>query len=192
MSTWRVALREQARSDFLAADVLATEEGHASQTTMLLQMAWEKLAKAALVMSGAWDPTKKSHKVAAKFASVLKKAPRIEEVLRSPSRAAVAGRLTWLQVELETLEALAPALATSENAEYPWVRRGSGTASEEELFGAKDGSLRAKPEVFAPSKRRTSGPVGPARAAVFGARGSSRRGDRAQARADGGSAGSPR
>jgi hypothetical protein len=123
MSAWRVALLEQARSDFLAADVLAFEEGHASQTTMLLQMAWEKLSKAALVMSGAWDPTKKSHKVAAKFASVLKKAPRVEDVFRAPSRAALAGRLTWLQGELEALEALTPALAAGENAEYPWEAR---------------------------------------------------------------------
>lgn len=125
MSTWRVALREQARSDFLSADVLALRDGHASQTTMLLQMAWEKLAKAALVMSGAWDPQKKTHKVAAKFASVLKKAPRIEDVFRSTSRAALAARLTWLQGELEVLEGLTPALATGENAEYPWEGRDS-------------------------------------------------------------------
>jgi hypothetical protein len=48
MSAWRVPLLEQARSDFTAADVLALREGNASQTTMLLQMAWEKPAKAAL------------------------------------------------------------------------------------------------------------------------------------------------
>jgi hypothetical protein len=122
MSTWRVALREQARSDFWSADVLALRDGHASQT-MLLQMAWEKLAKAALVSGGAWDPQKKTHKVAAKFASVLKKAPRVEDVFRSPSRHALAARLTWLQGELEALDALTPALATVENAEYPWEGR---------------------------------------------------------------------
>jgi hypothetical protein len=129
MSTWRIAFREQARSDFLSADVLALRRDHASQTTMLLQMAWEKLAKAALVMSGAWDPLKKSHKVAAKFASVLKKAPRIEQVLGSPSRLSAAARLTWLQGELEALEALTPALATGgENAEYPWEGRDANGA----------------------------------------------------------------
>ena len=44
---------------------------------MLLQMAWEKLAKAALVMSGAWDPRKNTHKVAAKFASQSAVAARL-------------------------------------------------------------------------------------------------------------------
>ena len=108
MSTWRTALLAQAHSDFLSANVLALGDEHASQTTMLLQMAWEKLAKAALVVSGAWVPQTKSHKVAAKFASVLKKAPRIETVLGSTSKAAVVARLAWLQAELEALEALTP------------------------------------------------------------------------------------
>ena len=49
MTTWRDALRAQARSDLGASDVLGSADAHASQTTMLLQMAWEKLAKAALV-----------------------------------------------------------------------------------------------------------------------------------------------
>jgi hypothetical protein len=53
----------------------------------------------------------------------LKKAPRIEDVLGSRSRAALAARLTWLQGELEALEALTPALTTGENAEYPWEAR---------------------------------------------------------------------
>jgi hypothetical protein len=129
MSTWRVALLEQARSDFRAADVLALRGGHESQTTMLLQMAWEKLAKAALVASGTWDPTKRSHKVVLKFASVLKKAPRIGDFLHLPTTLAVRSRLTWLQGELEALEALTPALADGrENAEYPWEARDAAGA----------------------------------------------------------------
>jgi hypothetical protein len=86
---------------------------------MLLQMSWEKLAKAALVMSGAWDPQKRTHKVAAKFASVLKKAPRIEQIFGTSSRATLAARLTWLQGELEALEALTPTLSTGETQSTP-------------------------------------------------------------------------
>jgi hypothetical protein len=127
MSTWREALRAQARSDFEASAALGAADAYASQTTMLLQMAWEKLAKAALVSGGHWNPTTKSHKVAAKFASVLKKRPRIEEVFQLASKAAAAGRLSWLQHELEELEALTPALAAlGENAEYPWEGRDAG------------------------------------------------------------------
>jgi hypothetical protein len=123
MTTWRDALRAQARSDLGASDVLGSADAHASQTTMLLQMAWEKLAKAALVSGGHWDPKTRSHKVAAKFASVLKKRPRIEAVFELTSKAAAAARLTWLQGELEALEALTPALAPGENTEYPWEGR---------------------------------------------------------------------
>jgi hypothetical protein len=123
MNTWRDAFRAQARSDFDASAVLGSADAYASQTTMLLQMAWEKLAKAALVSGGHWNPKTKSHKVAAKFASVLKKRPRIEKVFDLASKAAAGSRLTWLQTELETLEALTPALATAENAEYPWEGR---------------------------------------------------------------------
>ncbi len=66
MSTWRGALLDQARSDFSSSEaLLALGDAHASQTTMLLQMAWEKLAKAALVSGGQWNPKTRIHKVAA-------------------------------------------------------------------------------------------------------------------------------
>jgi hypothetical protein len=123
MKPWRHAFLAQARSDFEAAGVLAEQSGHTSQATMLLQMAWEKLAKAALVMGGAWDPSRRSHKVAAKFASVLRKALRVKEVFGLPSTPSLVARLLWLQNELEALEGLNPALAVGENTEYPWGAR---------------------------------------------------------------------
>src|SRR5260221_4152215 len=123
MSPWRNAFLAEARSDFEAAGVLAERAGHSSQATMLLQMAWEKLAKAALVMSDSWDPSRRSHKVAAKFASVLRKALRVKEVFGLPSTPSLIARLLWLQNELEALEGLNPALAFGENTEYPWGAR---------------------------------------------------------------------
>lgn len=126
MTTWRDAFLLQAGSDFDAALLLADHERHASQGTMLLQMAWEKLAKAALVGGGGWSPARKTHAVAAKFASALKKAPRAAQVF-GLTNAQWAARLIWLQSELEALETLTPAVAAGgPNAEYPWEAVGTG------------------------------------------------------------------
>ncbi|MEO8724593.1 MAG: hypothetical protein ABI383_00590 [Acidobacteriaceae bacterium] len=87
-------------------------------------MAWEKLAKVALVASGLWMPGKKSHRVAAKFTSALKKAP---PEVRQSWGARVSHRLNSLQRDLVELENLTPACAVAENTEYPWeIREGKG------------------------------------------------------------------
>lgn len=121
MTTWRDALLEQARSNFDVAQALSAASNHPSQSTMLLQMAWEKLAKAALVAGGSWSPSNRTHRVISKFVSVLKRAPRGERVLGQSSRASFIERVDALHVDLVRLESLTPAVAgASENAEYPW------------------------------------------------------------------------
>lgn len=68
---WRDAFLYQAISDFRCAELLLRSPGCGSQATMLLQMSWEKLAKA---HAGFWDPArKKSHAAAGTFVSVLKR-----------------------------------------------------------------------------------------------------------------------
>ena len=123
MMDWSNAFLEQAKSDLGAADILVAHEEHACQSTMLLQMAWEKLAKAALVTSAAWSPTDRTHRVIAKFLSVLKRAPQARPVLGSGTPAQFNARLNSLQNDLVRLEELTPALSQGINAEYPWKAR---------------------------------------------------------------------
>lgn len=121
MREWSRAFLEQAKSDLKAANSLAASTEYASQTTMLLQMAWEKLAKAALVLSGSWDPMRRKHDVAARFISVLKRMPQAQAVLFAGPSAQFRARMVSLQDDLLALEKLTPALSQGGiNAEYPW------------------------------------------------------------------------
>lgn len=120
MTAWAHAYLAQARSDFAAAQMLLAAPGQASQSTMLLQMAWEKLAKAALANRSGFDPQAKTHRVAERFAGVLRRAPNLEAVFPF-SRRAARKRVETLRREVKLLEKLVPALAQGgENTEYPW------------------------------------------------------------------------
>lgn len=124
---WSQAYLGQAYSDFTALEELAGCEGSAnfhSQITMLLQMAWEKLAKAALVRGGSWDPDDLTHKVAAKLASMLTRSEAARNAFGYRTRHDAQRGFLALRDDLQQLERLCPALADrGENAEYPWAQR---------------------------------------------------------------------
>ena len=94
---------------------------------MLLQMSWEKLAKAGLAHTGCLDPMH-THKVVNKLLSLLKRQ-------RSADNEKIWGRnyrsrLDALGQDLAALEALAPAVAKGgDNTEYPWSSKDKAGAA---------------------------------------------------------------
>jgi hypothetical protein len=137
MTEWTYAFLEQAKSDLRTADALADSVEYSSQATMLLQMAWEKLAKAALISGRGWDPTHRTHAVAVKFVSALKRAPNAPSVLFSGPRQQFVARMSTLQADLVALEKLTPALSDGGmNAEYPWSQN-DAAGNETILWPAK-------------------------------------------------------
>ena len=138
MNDWSHAFLEQAKSDFNAAGILSGDEDHRSQSTMLLQMAWEKLAKAALSTSGSPLPPQQTHAVAAKFVSALRRSKQAQSVLFSGTSSQFEARMTSLRRALIALERLTPKLSQNGmNAEYPWKMRDS-SGREVICWPAKD------------------------------------------------------
>lgn len=108
-SDWAAGYLAQARADLNAARILGAQEP--SVLAMLLQMTFEKLAKAALLRSRAISIAKacSSHKAASQMMRVLKRQRR------GPTG-------DWQQAfrVVTELEQAHPALAAGAQLEYPW------------------------------------------------------------------------
>ncbi len=117
-SEWANAYLSQARVDLAAAALLAEHRGPRSVLAMLLQMVFEKLAKAALLRQGAvhvsWATT--SHAAARGLVRAL----RVQRPLLQP----IGGREAWRSALdlVDELERAHPQLAAdgAPRLEYPW------------------------------------------------------------------------
>jgi hypothetical protein len=116
---WADALRDAARRDLAAAKTLAASmDEHAGAVAMLLQMVFEKLAKAYLARTewNAFVKHRRSHAAAYLFTQALK---RNRE--RLPKVGASSRVLLWV----EALTRAHPAIAKSgPHLEYPWEQGG--------------------------------------------------------------------
>lgn len=121
---WAEGFLAQARADLEAARVLITQSAitvsRASVFSILLQMAFEKFAKAALPRSGAitYGGAKSSHK----GASTMVAAMRVQKNLIAP----IGGPHVWTATfeVIEALERAQPSLAKAHGGpqlEYPWA-----------------------------------------------------------------------
>lgn len=116
---WADALFAQAKEDLIAAQA-AFEAGAPSTFCMLMQMVFEKLAKAAFARGGARAPQR--HQVAARLVAVLR---------RTPGSAAVMIGGPHSLLALEELENAHPAVVADAvrrgiaqqypQLEYPWL-----------------------------------------------------------------------
>ena len=120
---WADGFLAQAQADLDAARVLPTQTSitvaSASVFSMLLQMAFEKFAKAALLRSGsiAYSDAKSSHKGASRMVAAM----RVQKKLMAP----FGGPHIWTAVfeVIEELERAQPSLAKAHQGpqlEYPW------------------------------------------------------------------------
>jgi hypothetical protein len=112
---WADGYLAQARADLEGARLV--DAAVPSVFAMLLQMAFEKFAKAALLRSGAVDVgwATSTHRAA----SAMLRALRLQRGLMAP----IGGPLVWSDVlwAVETLEQVHPALVESgPQLEYPW------------------------------------------------------------------------
>jgi hypothetical protein len=112
---WADGYLAQARADLEGARLV--DAGVTSVFAMLLQMAFEKLAKAALLRSGAVDVAwaTRTHRAA----SHMLRALRLQRGLMAP----IGGPLVWQDVlwAVETLEQVHPSLVDAgPQLEYPW------------------------------------------------------------------------
>lgn len=125
---WAEGFLAQARADLEAARVLVTRTAittsSASVFSMLLQMAFEKFAKAALLRSGAitYSAARSSHKGASNMVAAMRR----QKSLIAP----VGGPHVWSAAfeVIETLERAQPSLAKAHGGpqlEYPWEMTGS-------------------------------------------------------------------
>ncbi|MFS8068701.1 MAG: hypothetical protein ACMG6S_20265 [Byssovorax sp.] len=111
---WSDALLAQARDDLRAAEVVAEAKGPPSVLAMLLQMVFEKLAKAALARTDrpCFIANRTSHAAASRLVSAIKSH---NEYLHL--------RYAWKDVlpMVQALERAHPALAKGgPHLEYPW------------------------------------------------------------------------
>jgi hypothetical protein len=111
---WSSALRHQADEDLLAVELLAGSGGPASVLAMLLQMVFEKLAKAALARTDihAFHACRTSHVAASRLISSIKNQAKYTEL-----------KYNWGDVLplVQELERAHPALAKrGPHLEYPW------------------------------------------------------------------------
>jgi hypothetical protein len=120
---WAEAYLEQARADLEGARLV--DAAVPSVLAMLLQMAFEKFAKAALLRSGAVDAASaaSTHRAASQMVRVL----RLQRGIMAP----IGGPLVWQDVlwAVETLERVHPALSQGgPQLEYPWETPNGGIA----------------------------------------------------------------
>lgn len=121
---WADPFLAQAREDLAAAQA-AYEAGAPSTYCMLMQMVFEKLAKAAFARAG--GPVPRQHQVATRLVQVLRRAPGGGAVAIGGARALQA---------VQELEAAHPAVVADAirrgtspqypQLEYPWENPGSG------------------------------------------------------------------
>lgn len=116
---WSAAYRAQAAADLAAAVALAQAAVSASATAMLLQMSFEKLAKAGLLRQGAVSVAwaRSHHASASRMVAVLRLQRRALDVLGGPWR--------WMAILqfIEALERAHPQTAGGgqPQLEYPWA-----------------------------------------------------------------------
>lgn len=125
---WADAFLAQARADLAGAQLVGSSEP--SVLAMLLQMTFEKFAKAALLRSGAISlkSATTSHSAASRMVAVMR--------LQQKKMQSMGGPLPWHKAFeiVEALERAHPAIAkgSSEQLEYPWV------AGSKVLWPARD------------------------------------------------------
>jgi hypothetical protein len=116
---WADAFLAQARADLGAANAVAMSGLSASSLAMLLQMAFEKLAKAALLRmrSAKLDDITSTHATAGR----LLKSLRLERRRFEPLGGAQAwGDVIWVIEELERAHPQVARSKTNAKLEYPW------------------------------------------------------------------------
>lgn len=134
MNPWAEAHHEQARSDFAAAEKLRNLGGQVSQTTMLLWIAWEKMAKALLADPFGIDSPPKQHQIADKVLQMLPRAYLIIAPSLGLTEDEALRRGQDLHKSLSVLQILIPKItSTAPNMEYPWK-----TQSGRVLWPARD------------------------------------------------------
>ena len=118
---WANAYLEQARSDWETRDVVCKNGCAACHELHYLQMASEKLAKAALLRSGTpLDRVAKSHQAFARFLRVASRNSSLQQRLGFKAHQLQAYIHEVLPIA-DQIERLAPQLARGgPNAEYPW------------------------------------------------------------------------
>ena len=125
---WADPFLEQAREDLAAAWLIVPSDKCASTLCMLLQMVFEKLAKAAYARAG--NPTPKTHQAASLLFLVLQRYPAGKALLaESPN----------VQQFVADLENAHPAIAGKQSPpwpqlEYPWEDASTGSV----LYPAAD------------------------------------------------------
>lgn len=115
---WADAYLAQARADLGAAMLVGA--GEPSVFAMLMQMAFEKLAKAALLRSGTMtvDAARSNHRAAARMVATMRRQRRLLAPLGGPER--------WREAfeVVEALERAQPQIAKASGGgpqlEYPW------------------------------------------------------------------------
>jgi len=121
---WSHAFLEQAKDDLKAARALANPPGNSySVICMLLQMVFEKVAKAALIRQGYdLEAIQKSHKAATSFMNLLRNDKVLRDQLEQP------GSVFGLTANVRELERLHPSNSKGKTPklEYPWEDPGSG------------------------------------------------------------------
>lgn len=122
---WADAFLAQARADLLAADAVAVSGLAHSSFAMLLQMVFEKLAKAALLRTRSANLTDvtSTHATAGRVLLMLRRERRRFEVLGGER---AWGDVIWVIEELERSHPQIARLVTHPKLEYPW-ETSSGT-----------------------------------------------------------------
>jgi hypothetical protein len=121
MKMWANAYLEQARSDWDTREVVSENGCAACHELHYLQMATEKLGKAALLKSGnPLDSVVGSHKAFVRFLRVAAKNPSLRQRFRYSARQ-LQEHMKAIEPIADQIERLAPALSREgPNAEYPW------------------------------------------------------------------------
>lgn len=116
---WGDAFLAQARADLEAANAVAASGVAASSLAMLLQMVFEKLAKAALLhtRSVALEDVTSTHNTARRVLLVLRRERRRFEPLGG---ARAWGDVIWIIEELERAHPQIARGKTDAKLEYPW------------------------------------------------------------------------
>ncbi len=117
---WADPFLEQAREDLRAAWAVSTAGGSPSTLCMLIQMVFEKLAKAAYARSGQVVP--KTHQIVAYLFNILLRDPVGKSLLQDNPN---------VQQFVEALENAQPSIAGKQapvwpQLEYPWEDTSSG------------------------------------------------------------------
>jgi hypothetical protein len=116
---WGDAFLAQTRADFAAADAVATSGLAPSSLAMLLQMVFEKLAKAALLRmrSADLEDVTSTHATAGRLLKILRRERRRFDSLGG---AHAWGDVIWMIEELERAHPQIARSKTDAKLEYPW------------------------------------------------------------------------